>query len=640
MMPTIRILLHEIDPTAAKTIRDMLDQAGLTSQIQSVSGTTPFSEALDQNNFDFVLCEVNPARPDWLAELKLARERRPALPIVVLGDTPGEEPAVICMRHGATDYLVKQRLERLPTAVRQALEATKDRANEQLVSQLIESSGECFWLREIKPTRFVYLGSAAEGIWGVPRTRLMEESDAWWQCLHADDQARVRADWEHFATGQTSRFDLEYRVVKPDGGTQWVRHSGTRIWDQNRAQEFLGGTALDITRRKRSEAQILRTERLGCIGSLANGIAHDLNNALTPVILGVAILRPEVPASALPILDIIESSTQRGADLVRQLLSFGRGSNGERVAVEPARLVKDLRTLIEGTFPKTIELRIRNANPARTVAGNPEELNQMLANLCRNARDAMPEGGILTVEVDSLDVDEAYCRAEPDVRPGLYLRLRVSDTGKGIAPRVLPQIFEPFFTTKAPGKGTGLGLATVYNVVENHGGFIRVDSQVGVGTTFTVGLPATLVTKPEPAQIDPAGPFPGERKTVLVVDDDVAVLQSFRMVLQHLKFTVLVAADGAEALVRAAENRDRLDVVILDVNMPHMDGLTAGRALKQMMPEVPVILNSGRLEESLARQFRELGIDALLAKPFTQDELTAVLRQVLSAAHGGHKVTE
>lgn len=386
----------------------------------------------------------------------------------------------------------------------------------------------------------------------------------------------------------------------------------------------------DVTALKQAERQQLRSQRLESLGTLAGGVAHDLNNALAPVLMGMSLLKEQVPEETR-LLDMIQASAQRGADMVRQLLTFAKGAEGERVPVRPLPMLRELERLMKGSFPKNIQLRVDGDDGLPAVLGDPTQLHQVLLNLCVNARDAMPGGGTLALKAKVVELDEAYARSIPDAQPGRYLALRVSDSGSGILPEILDRIFDPFFTTKGADKGTGLGLSTVLGIVRAHGGFVQVYSQAGQGSMFTVCLPVAACDAAD------SQPFAesvlsdiGHGETVLFVDDEPAVREVGRTVLERLKFRPVLATDGADGLLQTAAHRDQLRAVITDLHMPHMDGLAFVRALRRMLPDVPVIVASGRVDEAVASELQRLGVTRRLDKPFTQDQLARELRAVLA----------
>lgn len=389
----------------------------------------------------------------------------------------------------------------------------------------------------------------------------------------------------------------------------------------------------DNTQRELAEKISLRAQRMESIGALAGGVAHDLNNALAPIMMATSLLREQYPDDQ-DLLDTIQVSAKQGADMVRQLLTFARGVEGERVIVHPDLLHREMEKIIKSAFPKNIQLRSLKLENTKCVLGDPTQLHQVLLNLCVNARDAMPEGGLLTLELQNVEIDSTFASAVSDARPGSFVMWRVADTGQGIPPHVLDRIFEPFFTTKGPEKGTGLGLSTVSGIVRSHGGFIQVYSTPGRGSRFSVYLPAH--SESDGPVVAPAAPresgFRGSGETILVVDDEAAVRTVTRTVLTALNFVVVTAVDGTDGLIQAADRRGALRAVITDLHMPDMDGLGFVRALKRIAPEVGVIVASGHLDESDATEFRRLGVDVILDKPFTQEKLENALRVTLQHA--------
>jgi CheY-like chemotaxis protein len=285
--------------------------------------------------------------------------------------------------------------------------------------------------------------------------------------------------------------------------------------------------------------------------------------------------------------------------------------------------------IIERTFPKNIQVRISCAKESRAILGDATQLHQVLLNLCVNARDAMPNGGILTLEAQDIEIDATYASAIPEATPGAYAVWWIKDTGMGIPPDLLERIFEPFFTTKGPDKGTGLGLSTVIGIVKSHGGFVRVYSMPGQGTTFAVYLPASDSRNGHASsKVKVKTTFRGHGETILVVDDEPAVRQVARAVLTELNFQVITASSGTEALIQVAEKRSELSAVITDLHMPQMDGLTFVRAMRTLLPTTGIIVASGRVAEHEATEFRMLGA-RLLDKPFTQELLIKALEAVL-----------
>jgi CheY-like chemotaxis protein len=377
------------------------------------------------------------------------------------------------------------------------------------------------------------------------------------------------------------------------------------------------------------ERQQIRHSRMESLGTLAGGVAHDLNNALAPILMGVGILREKYPRDT-EVVDMFQTSALRSAGMVRQLLTFAKGAEGARVAIQLPRLVEEMRGIIHGTFPKNIRLEVRCEKNLPTILGDVTQLHQVLLNLCVNARDAMPEGGTLSLTAEARELDAIYASSVPEAKPGQYIVLRVHDTGTGIPPEIIERIFEPFFTTKNPDKGTGLGLSNVMGIIKGHGGFVQVYSQPRQGSTFAVYLPASRRDSDTEHLLRPGAIFHGQGQTILLVEDDAAVREVGCAVLQRLNFNPLPATDGADGLMKAVEHRDTLTAVITDLHMPHMDGLAFVRALLRILPDIPVVVTSGRLEDMAREEFEALGVTRQLDKPFTEAQLATLLKSIFA----------
>ena len=390
----------------------------------------------------------------------------------------------------------------------------------------------------------------------------------------------------------------------------------------------------DITERKKLEAQFLRAQRMKSVGTLAGGIAHDLNNILAPILMAVATLHEEATTDdAREILETLRSCSQRGADLVRQVLSFARGVEGERLLVQPSHLLDDIEQIIRQTFPKNVEFRLSHPRSLWAVEGDPTQLHQVFMNLCVNARDAMPKGGALTVTMKNVVLDATYAGMNPEAKPGKYVVIKVADTGHGIAPEVREKIFEPFFTTKEVGKGTGLGLSTTATIVRSHGGFIVVSSEVGRGSAFEVYVPAAdsrSVSRPPQAN-GQTKPVPrGNGELILVVDDEAAIRQITKSTLETFGYSVLLADDGAQAIGLFAQRRDDISLVLTDMMMPIMDGPTLISALHRIAPSVRVIAASGLHSGGDVARAALAGAVHFLAKPYTAEAMLTLIGTVLN----------
>jgi PAS domain S-box-containing protein len=379
----------------------------------------------------------------------------------------------------------------------------------------------------------------------------------------------------------------------------------------------------DVTEHKAIQAQLLRAQRMESIGTLAGGVAHDLNNILSPVLMAADILRRRsTDPDHAKLISSIETSARRGAELVKQILTFARGVHGERVLLQPRHLLREIEQLARDTFPKTIELRLDVPPDLWNLVGDATQIHQLLLNLCLNARDAMPEGGILTIAAQNVTLDDNYARMHLDAKAGPYVTMTVSDTGMGIPVGLLERIFEPFFTTKEVGKGTGLGLSTTQAIVKDHGGFINVYSELGRGASFKVYLPASRGRAEAPEVSEDIGLPVGNGELILVVDDESPILELTRDVLLAHGYRVLTAGDGSEAVALYASSPEPIAAVITDMRMPVMDGPATIRALRRINPDVKVVTSSGLGEGA------GYGMDTI-RKPHTASDLLAVLAKVL-----------
>lgn len=386
----------------------------------------------------------------------------------------------------------------------------------------------------------------------------------------------------------------------------------------------------DITERKNLEAQLMRNQRIESIGLLAGGIAHDLNNVLAPILMSVELLEMKFSEEGTQkTLSTIGASAQRGAELIKQVLAFSKGTQGGRTTLQLRHVIREIQGIVRQTFPKSIELQIDLPKDLWTVDGDATQLHQVLMNLCVNARDAMPSGGRITITAENQIVDQTFAQMNPEAKAQPYVILIVADTGTGIPPEVRDRVFDPFFSTKEPGKGTGLGLYTVMTVVRGHGGFLNVYSEVGRGTRFKVYLPATISPELEAKAAERTGMLRGHGELVLLVDDEAAIRIVGEQILTALGYRVLTAEDGAEAVALGIQQITDLKLLITDMMMPIMDGAATIRALRRLAPGLKVIAMSGLDSTDQERDPSKTGANAFLSKPFTAETLARTAHQLL-----------
>jgi PAS domain S-box-containing protein len=473
------------------------------------------------------------------------------------------------------------------------------------------------------------------------RCVLANESGA--RTLNATMPQILAQNFREIASWQTSgmlRFAEAALATKTpqQGEFHFVSTFGKEVWLVSHFSPFVqnGEPHLllifnDVTEKKKLEAQFLRSQRMESIGTLAGGIAHDLNNVLTPLLFAVQALKDKVSDEAgRQMLDILETNVRRGASLVKQVLIFGRGIKGERITVQPRHLGREIEHIVRETFPKSLKFESHCPADLWTITGDPTQIEQVLLNLCVNARDAMPGGGKLSLRMENTVLDENQAAANLEARPGRHVVISVTDTGAGMTREIQDRIFEPFFTTKEPGKGTGLGLSTTLAIVKSHGGFINCYSEPGRGSVFKVYLPASPDAAVETRTPAHLSSLPcGHNELVLVVDDEEPIRNLAQTMLERFGYRVLLAANGAEAVKLYTSRRNEIALVITDMSMPVMDGPATIAALQAINPNVKIIGSSGLDMNDGAAGAVNTGLKHFIPKPYTAETLLNTLHEVL-----------
>ena len=418
-------------------------------------------------------------------------------------------------------------------------------------------------------------------------------------------------------------------------GAAFITRSRISLLEMDGIRSFVA-VVEDITEKKNMEAQFLRSQRMESVGRLSSGIAHDMNNILTPIFISSFMLRRKLPPGDFEkMLGNIETNAQRGADLIKQLLTVNCDIGGQRHVVQISQLAADMMKIMSGTFPKNISLSAKTSEDVWPVIGDPTQLHQVLLNLCVNARDAMPAGGGLSIATENTRLDENFAAMNVDAMPGPYVVIRVSDTGEGIPPDVIDKIFDPFFTTKETGKGTGLGLSTVMGIVKSHQGFVNLRSRVSVGSVFEIYLPAApdavAASSAAPAMQAPRG----QGEMILVVDDEEVIREVVQKTLLAHGYRVLTAGDGTEAIAQFSQHRGEVKAVLTDIMMPFMDGVTLSRTLKKMDPSIQIIATSGmgsaKGRQDKAAALASLQINTFLNKPYSANEILTAIGDLLAS---------
>jgi two-component system cell cycle sensor histidine kinase/response regulator CckA len=503
----------------------------------------------------------------------------------------------------------------------------RKRAEEQIREQaaLLDKAHDAIALRNLeqnliywnKGAEYLYGWTAEEAIGKNADELLYKEQSS--NLIEAEKSVIEKGEW----TGELGQITKKGKEII-------VQSRWTLVCDSEEKPKSILIINTDITEMKKLEAQLLRSQRMESIGTLAGGIAHDLNNMLTPMMLSQQMLKEKFKdEQSQKLLTILENNTQRGANLIKQVMSFARGIEGERKPLQVSHIVSEIDKIAKETFPKNIELRTDIPNDLFTISGDATQLHQVIMNLCVNARDAMPYGGVLSITAENFFVDNNFVRMHTEAKVGSYVAIIISDTGTGIPPKIIDKIFEPFFTTKEHDKGTGLGLSTALAIVKSHGGFINVYSEVGRGTAFRVYLPAIRTEIHETCEQQPEL-LVGNGEWILVVEDEESIRDVTFSTLEMSGYKVLTANDGAEAVALYAQNIDKIKVILMDMMMPVMDGQASIRAIRRVNPEVQIIAVSGLAEKDRLTKVADLA-NAFLPKPYTAEKLLKTMHEVLCA---------
>ncbi len=756
----MRFLHLEDNANDQLLVREMLHGDGLLGEMVAVSTSSEFENALHRQPFDLIISDFSLPSFDGLKALAIARKISPHTPFIFFSGTIGEEVAVESLRNGATDYVLKQRPQRLVGAVRSALRMKGERMRmtqmegelrqmEERLRIVARASNDVVWEWDI-PNDKVWFSENFQDILGYHREEIGSSLQRWQSLIHPDDRDRVVASLTAAVAGSGRVWWSEHRVRRANGSYLNVYDRASIVYSDDRkplrmvgikidmterkkseekileqaelldkaqdaiivcdldrailywnkgAQRIYGwsaGEALgknvrelffhdkipsqlaeaaksldetgewtgelseftknnlpvvvqaratlirdergvakslliintDITERKQLEEQFLRAQRLESLGALVGGIAHDLNNALVPIMVGVDILRQQpLSPDAESMVHTMETSARRSSEMVQQMLVFARGGEKNKTIIHMNQLLKEMAKIVADTFPKNIRLRLHADKALWPVSGFPTQLHQILLNLCVNARDAMPDGGTLTFTGENVVLPQQEATRHK-MAPGNFVCVSVADTGTGIPPDVMEKLFQPFFTTKGK-KGTGLGLSTCQNIVRSHNGFITVQSKPGAGARFEVYFPACEEASVNTASVPRPPPPSGRGERILVVDDEEAILAITRAALENYGYEVLVANSGLEAVNYFEESRPPVSLLLTDWAMPLMDGAAAVKAIRKIQPNLKVIFMSGS-EGGVEALIPKVEMDAFIGKPFTNENLLETIHDVLS----------
>lgn len=506
--------------------------------------------------------------------------------------------------------------------------AERKRAEEQNREQaeLLDKAHDAIVVRDLE-NRVVFWNKSAEKLYGWTRDDALGKNLD--ESLHRPEDLAPLREVQSFVLAN-GEWTGELRQISKSGEPIIVESRWSLVRDSGGLRKSILVINTNVTEQKRLEEQLLRAQRMESIGTLAGGIAHDLNNALTPILVSASFLKSRfTDDSVQQIVGNIENSAARAAKMVKQVLTFARGVEGERVPLNPTNLIAEIQKIAEETFLKQITIAADIAADLNAVIGDATQIHQVLLNLCVNARDAMPNGGKLTLAARNVVIDDHYTRLHLDAKPGSYVLISVSDTGTGIPPEIREKIFEPFFTTKDVGHGTGLGLSTVLAITKSHGGFVNLYSELGHGTRFDIYFPAHDAVEVVAPKAE--NQFPnGGGELILLVDDEPALREIVGNILETFGYRVITASDGNDALMKYAQRQNEIALVFTDMMMPFMDGPAMIRGLRRFNPQARIIAATGLATQNKIVEAKLLGVDAFVSKPYTAEKLLKVIQEVLA----------
>lgn len=628
---TLRVLLLEDNVDDAEFIHRELVSAGIFCRLERIDRLDDFKKIITQETFDLVISDYTLRGFKGSEALDLWMKKGNPAPFIFVSGTIGEEKAIEILRNGATDYVLKDHLERLGPVVRRALDEANAQAQlkksaDQIRQQasLLDLAQDAILVHDFEG-RVTYWNQSASQLYGWTLEELAHQDIDFvlyrgmpQELLEAYDAMANRQDWMG-----------ELRQVTRSGREIIVQSRWTLIPEQGSTPSRIFVINTDITEKKALEAQLLQARRLEAVGTMAEGIAHDINNAVTPILMGIGLLKSEsLRLESQQVLETIETGSHRIANLVRQLLAFARGSSAKKTPLELGSLVAECIDSLSITLPQNIHLVSEVPMNLCQVMGDASQLRQIFMNLGWNARDAMPNGGFLHFSVKKERLTKEQRQIHSNTSDADYMVVLVRDTGKGILPEVRDRIFEPFFTTKELGQGSGLGLSISQSIALSHGGFIEVSSQPNSGSTFEVHLPIHQFSSSQ-KEMEPEISVP-QKDCILIADDEPELLNMVSHILKHYGYDTLTASNLRSALELFTANRGRIRTVLSDWMMPGGDGWDLLDALRQIDPSIPFILSSGITPPD--EQLSDPNAPVFLAKPYSPEALLEAVEAAIAGS--------
>lgn len=646
MVNNYRVLVLEDEQEDFELVKMELGKMDFKFTIRHVDGKAAFINALEEFVPDIILADYNLPLFNGMEALKIAKEKYPDIPFIIVSGTIGEETAVETLKQGATDYILKSRLSKLEHSIKRAIKETEEiakcrkaeddlRDSEKRYKRLLGSVTDYIYTVKIKDGQVISTehGHGCIAVTGYSSKEYENDPGLWYRMIHDEDKGFVTKKISMLITGKDDS-PFEHRIIHKNGEIRWIRNTPVLHYDENKSLIGYDGLISDITEKKKLEQEILQIQKMEAIGNLAGGIAHDFNNILT-VIGGYSRLMSSSFSKEdqrRKDLEEIIKSGEKAKSLTSQLLAFSRKQMLNPRVIDLNIIVTDMEKMLQRLIGEDIKLvTILSPKPAR-VKADQGQIEQIILNLAVNARDAMPDGGTLTIKTENIVLDKEQCKIIQESAPGLFTRLSIEDTGAGMDKEVIGRIFEPFFTTKDYGKGTGMGLSGAYGIAKQHEGWINVYSEVRKGSIFKIYLPSSTsksdykIEKETKVIVED---LKGKGERILVVEDDSSIRIFSKRLLSKNNYVVLEAVNSQEALTIFDKEAGNIDMVFSDMILPDKNGLQLVEELISKKRNLKVILTSGYLDSKSQLQKIQEKKFKFIQKPYSVEELLKAIREII-----------